>query len=71
MTIEADLPLLIIIELSIETQLFNPTIQTLIKDIQHNMLIKDKPKDLDLLRDLKFMDQMLKDNLILKRYLLE
>ena len=64
MITEEDLQSLIIIELLIEIQLSNLAIQTLIKDFRHNMLILDKLKGLDLLRDHKFMDQMLKDSRI-------
>ena len=71
MIIEENLLLLITIELLIEIQLFNPTIQALIKDMQLNLLIQEQLKDSDQLRDHKFMELTLKDNLILKRYQLE
>jgi hypothetical protein len=58
-------------ESSIEIQLFNQTIQTLSKAIQHNIKSLDKLKVLELLRDHKFMDQIFKNSLILKEFQLE
>lgn len=62
-----DLQLLTILELLIEIQLFNLISQVPWEDKLLNMLIQDLPKRLDLLKDLKFMDQMFQDNLILKK----
>ena len=62
-----DLQLLTILELLIEIQLFNLISQVPWEDKLLNMLIQDLHKCLDLLKDLKFMDRMFQDNLILKK----
>jgi hypothetical protein len=68
MTKETDLLLSIILDKLIEVQSFNLTNLVLLEIKILNMLIKDMLKIWDLHKDLKFMERIFQNNLILRKF---